>query len=103
MLAMAARLNAQLPAQPHVKVELVSEQSVSAPGQPPWVGLLFQLDQGWHIYWQNPGAAFQLLGTASCLHQSNVCRPGLTRISNTSALQAAYAWHWASGVQSDRP
>src|SRR5271165_3019556 len=55
MLAMAARLNAQLPAQPHLKVELISEQATSPPGQPLWVGLLFRLEPGWHIYWQNPG------------------------------------------------
>ena len=55
MLAMAARSNAQLPAEPHLKVELISEQATSPPGQPLWVGLLFRLEPGWHIYWQNPG------------------------------------------------
>jgi DsbC/DsbD-like thiol-disulfide interchange protein len=59
MLAFVGRLNAQSPVQQHLKVELISEQSVSAPGQPLWVGLLFQLDQGWHIYWQNPGDSGQ--------------------------------------------
>jgi len=55
MLAMAARSNAQLPVEPHLKVELISEQVTFPPGQPLWVGLLFRLEQGWHIYWQNPG------------------------------------------------
>src|SRR5271165_3480653 len=55
MLAMAARSNAQLPAEPHLKVELMSEQATSPPGKPLWVGLLFRLEPGWHIYWQNPG------------------------------------------------
>ncbi|HME31580.1 MAG TPA: protein-disulfide reductase DsbD domain-containing protein [Terriglobales bacterium] len=55
MLAAAARSNAQLPAEPHLKVELISEQATSAPGQPLWVGVLFRLEPGWHIYWQNPG------------------------------------------------
>jgi DsbC/DsbD-like thiol-disulfide interchange protein len=55
MLALAARSNAQLPAQPHLKVELISEQAASAQGQPLWVGLLFRLEPGWHIFWQNPG------------------------------------------------
>ena len=55
MLAMAARSNAQLPAEPHLKVELISEQATSPPGKPLWVGLLFRLEPGWHIYWQNPG------------------------------------------------
>jgi DsbC/DsbD-like thiol-disulfide interchange protein len=55
MLALAARSNAQLPAEPHLKIELMSERATSAPGQPLWVGLLFRLEPGWHIYWQNPG------------------------------------------------
>jgi len=55
MLAFAGRSHAQLPAQPHLKVELISEQATSPPGQSLWVGLLFRLEQGWHIYWQNPG------------------------------------------------
>lgn len=55
MLAFVGRSNAQLPAEPHLKVELISEQATSPPGQPLWVGLLFRLEPGWHIYWQNPG------------------------------------------------
>jgi DsbC/DsbD-like thiol-disulfide interchange protein len=39
----------------HAKIELIAEQSVPAPGEPFWVGLLFSLDPGWHIYWRNPG------------------------------------------------
>ncbi len=54
-LAFAGRSNAQLQPQPHLKVELISEQATAPPGQPLWVGLLFRLEQGWHIYWQNPG------------------------------------------------
>ena len=55
MLPFVGRSSAQLPAQPHLKVELISEQATSAQGQPLWVGLLFRLEPGWHIYWQNPG------------------------------------------------
>ena len=55
MLAFIGRSNAQLPAQLHLKVELISEQPTSPPGQPLWVGLFFRLEPGWHIYWQNPG------------------------------------------------
>src|SRR5579863_70625 len=39
----------------HVKVSLIAENASTPPGRPLWVGLLFQLDPGWHIYWQNPG------------------------------------------------
>ncbi len=59
MLSFIGRSNAQLPVQPPLKVELISEQARSSPGQSLWVALLFRLDQGWHIYWQNPGDSGQ--------------------------------------------
>ena len=42
-------------AESHAKLELIAERSAPASGEPLWVGLLFRLDPGWHIYWQNPG------------------------------------------------
>jgi DsbC/DsbD-like thiol-disulfide interchange protein len=41
----------------HVKIELIPESAAVEAGKPFWVGLLFRLDEGWHIYWQNPGDA----------------------------------------------
>ncbi len=55
MLALAEHSYAQSPAQTHIKLELISEQATASPGQPLWVGVLFRLEPGWHIYWQNPG------------------------------------------------
>ena len=55
MLTFVARPSAQLPADSRAKVELIAEQDAVSPGKPLWVGLLFRLDEGWHIYWQNPG------------------------------------------------
>ena len=43
------------PPEAHAKVEFLAEQPSLRPGKPLWIGLLFHLDQGWHIYWQNPG------------------------------------------------
>ena len=40
---------------PHGTVELVSEQESIQPGRPLLLGLHFRLEQGWHIYWVNPG------------------------------------------------
>lgn len=40
---------------PHVKVALVSETVSIQPGHRFWVGLHFQLEKEWHIYWVNPG------------------------------------------------
>lgn len=39
----------------HVEVELVSAQSVAAPGQRLWLGVHFKMDPDWHLYWRNPG------------------------------------------------
>jgi len=41
----------------HVKIELIPESVAAEARKPFWVGLLFRLDEGWHIYWQNPGDA----------------------------------------------
>lgn len=41
--------------QPHGTVDLIAEQTSVQPARPFWVGLHFQLEEGWHIYWINPG------------------------------------------------
>ena len=41
--------------QAHTHVRLVSEQDAVVPGGTFWVGLDLILDDGWHVYWQNPG------------------------------------------------
>jgi thiol:disulfide interchange protein DsbD len=41
--------------QQHANISLISERSSLAPGQPDWIGIRFDLDPGWHIYWTNPG------------------------------------------------
>ena len=40
---------------PHGTVELVTESQWIEPGHELHVGLHFQLEKGWHIYWRNPG------------------------------------------------
>jgi DsbC/DsbD-like thiol-disulfide interchange protein len=49
-----ARVYGQPLSDSHAKVELITDPG-SKPGQPIWTGVLFQLDPGWHIYWQNAG------------------------------------------------
>jgi DsbC/DsbD-like thiol-disulfide interchange protein len=44
---------------PHGTVDLIAEQLSVRPARPLWVGLHFQLEQGWHIYWANPGDSGQ--------------------------------------------
>ena len=41
----------------HVEVSLVSELPNVVPGQPFWMAAKFIMDEGWHIYWENPGDA----------------------------------------------
>jgi len=40
---------------PHGTLELLAENQWIAPGQEFYLGLHFQLEPGWHIYWINPG------------------------------------------------
>jgi thiol:disulfide interchange protein DsbD len=39
----------------HAKVSLISENNALQPGKTALVGVLFDLEKGWHIYWVNPG------------------------------------------------
>jgi thiol:disulfide interchange protein len=40
---------------PHARVELVSEFEATAPGATQWIGIHFKPEEGWHVYWKNPG------------------------------------------------
>ncbi len=44
---------------PHGTVELIAENQSIAPGDRFYLGLHFNLEKGWHIYWQNPGDSGQ--------------------------------------------
>jgi len=41
--------------QQHAQLSLVSERDSLAPNSSQWIGLRFELEPGWHIYWTNPG------------------------------------------------
>jgi thiol:disulfide interchange protein DsbD len=46
------------PAAPvHATISLVAEDTAFQPGRTNWIGLLFEMEPGWHIYWVNPGDA----------------------------------------------
>jgi DsbC/DsbD-like thiol-disulfide interchange protein len=45
----------QSPPENAARVRLIWDGNSIRPGHTLWVGALFQLDPGWHIYWQNPG------------------------------------------------
>jgi thiol:disulfide interchange protein DsbD len=44
---------------PHGKVELIAEENTVVPGRNFSIGLRFELEKGWHIYWVNPGDSGQ--------------------------------------------
>jgi DsbC/DsbD-like thiol-disulfide interchange protein len=39
----------------HLKVQLVSDTDSVQPGRPVLLGLHFEIERQWHIYWRNPG------------------------------------------------
>jgi thiol:disulfide interchange protein DsbD len=59
LLTCGSFLWAQPTAIPHGTVELIAEHNSIQPGHNFQVGLKFQLEKGWHIYWTNPGDAGQ--------------------------------------------
>jgi DsbC/DsbD-like thiol-disulfide interchange protein len=56
LLVLASSCTHSAPQQPvHSKASLVIAQSAAAPGSIVNVGIQFVTENGWHIYWQNPG------------------------------------------------
>ncbi len=55
----ASALTGNTVASDNVKARLVSEVSAVAPGQVFWVALEFDIRDGWHTYWRNPGDSGQ--------------------------------------------
>src|SRR5690348_4933762 len=53
ILLYAASALAQSSKPQHAHISLIAAPSNSSASQ--WIGLRFQLDPGWHIYWTNPG------------------------------------------------
>lgn len=41
----------------HVVVELFQEEETIQPNRPFWIALHLDLEEGWHVYWKNPGDA----------------------------------------------
>jgi len=59
VLTSFASLHAWAASIPHGTVDLVAEDKWIAPGRQSYIGLHFQLEKGWHIYWVNPGDSGQ--------------------------------------------
>jgi DsbC/DsbD-like thiol-disulfide interchange protein len=55
LMSCAGGARAQSFSQIHAKVELVAQDAALKPGGTATIGVLFDLDKGWHTYWVNPG------------------------------------------------
>lgn len=53
--AMAVGAGGKADSDSHAKVSLLAEETLFTPGHPAWIGLFFDLEKEWHIYWVNPG------------------------------------------------
>jgi DsbC/DsbD-like thiol-disulfide interchange protein len=54
-LFFVAAAHGQAPPDSPAHVQLIWDGNPIRPGHTLWAGVLFRLDPGWHIYWQNPG------------------------------------------------
>ena len=52
-----AAASSQNKADEHATLSLVSEQDALVRGKELWIGIRFDLRDGWHTYWINPGDA----------------------------------------------
>jgi len=59
LLSIPSFLSAAPKEKPHLKATLISETTSIRPGQPVTLAFHFQMDEGWHIYWRNPGDSGQ--------------------------------------------
>lgn len=41
----------------HLSVSLVSDSKTVVPGQSFWLAVRLEMEDGWHVYWENPGGA----------------------------------------------
>jgi len=60
----AYSLSGNVVATDNVKARLVSETNAIVPGQSVWVALEFDIRDGWHTYWRNPGDSGQATSLA---------------------------------------
>lgn len=87
-------LLAQSGKQQHAHLSLLSEHSNLTPGQPQWLGIRFDLDPGWHIYWLNPGDSGEppkaTWNLPTGMQVGNLQFPTPQRISDHSLMDYGY-------------
>jgi DsbC/DsbD-like thiol-disulfide interchange protein len=55
VLSAAAAAGANADSDSHAKVSLLAAENSLTPGHTTWIGIFFDLEKEWHIYWVNPG------------------------------------------------
>ena len=55
LLALALLQSRPAAAESAVRAALLAESTTWTPGTSCWLALRFQVDEGWHLYWANPG------------------------------------------------
>jgi thiol:disulfide interchange protein DsbD len=95
-LAGSARVAAAEPAGKLVKIELMADRSAVAPGEKLTLALRFQVAEGWHIYWENPGEAglaTEVTFTAPAGYEVGPVRyPGPIRFQTPGETAASYGY-----------
>ena len=41
----------------HARVQLIADTSIVVPGKSFLLGIRFELEKNWHLYWENPGSS----------------------------------------------
>ena len=50
-------INESVSITPPISIDLLNEHNTIQPGRPFWIAIRFDLAEGWHCYWKNPGDA----------------------------------------------
>lgn len=78
----------------HARLSLISDHNAIVAGEPEWIGLRFDLDPGWHIYWTNPGDSGEpprvTWELPAGLAASDLQFPAPQRISDHSLIDYGY-------------
>lgn len=91
----------------NVKSRLVSEMNAIGPGQSLWVALEFNIREGWHTYWRNPGDSGQATSLTWTLpagfSASEIVWPTPHRFELPPLVNYGYAVHVMHLVQINAP
>ena len=78
----------------HARLSLIFDRASLVPGESNWIGVRFELDPGWHIYWTNPGDSGEppkiVWQTPSGVQAGDLQFPAPQRIPDHSLMDYGY-------------